>query len=163
VATGRFRQDLFYRLKVFTIRLPPLRERPEDLPLLVDHFIKRFNPGLGKHVRSASAETLDLLVRHDWPGNVRELQSAVKYALVHAAGEILTPECLPEILRSSAPPARSPEAVSESGAPDIAAMVNHLLRAGEPEIYRKVSLAVDRVVLETVLRYVKGNQVQASE
>jgi two-component system nitrogen regulation response regulator GlnG len=163
VAAGRFRQDLFYRLKVFTIRLPPLRERLEDLPLLVEYLIKRFNPELGKGVRSASPETLELLARHDWPGNVRELQSAVKYALIHAAGEVLTPDCLPENLRTGTPPARLPPPAAEGGALDIAALVNQLLRAGEPEIYRKVSQAVDRVVLDTVLRYAKGNQVQASE
>jgi two-component system nitrogen regulation response regulator GlnG len=167
VAAGRFRQDLFYRLNGFTIRLPPLRERPGDLPLLVEHFIKLQGRGLGKHVRAASAETLEVLARHDWPGNVRELQSAIKYALVHAAGEVLTPDCLPEKLRNgTAPCATAVSAVApapEAGVLDIAGLVGGMLQAGDPDVYRKVSLAVDRVVLETVLGHVKGNQVQASE
>jgi two-component system nitrogen regulation response regulator GlnG len=162
VAAGKFRRDLFYRLKVFTIQLPALRRRMEDLPALVDHFIQRWGAGLGKHVRLAAAETLALLGKHDWPGNVRELQSAVKYALVHAAGEVLTPDCLPENLRGQAPPARRGRA-PQDGALDLADLVDGLLRAGELDIYRKVSLAMDRVVLDAVLRHVKGSQVQASE
>jgi two-component system nitrogen regulation response regulator GlnG len=89
VAAGRFRQDLFYRLNVFAIRIPPLRERLDDLSLLVDYFIKLLSRELGKQVSSASPETMHLLEMHSWPGNVRELQSTIKYALVHATGDIL--------------------------------------------------------------------------
>jgi two-component system nitrogen regulation response regulator GlnG len=162
-AAGRFRQDLFYRLNGFTIRLPPMRERREDLPLLVDHFLKRFNRALDRQVRSVAPEAMDRLQAHDWPGNVRELQNVLKYALVRARGPILTPDCLPENLRAHAPAVLSPEAPAEAGSFDLAAFTTDLLRAGEPDIYRKVSLAVDRVILETVLRHVRGNQVQASE
>src|SRR5262249_8843308 len=95
VAAGRFRQDLFFRLNGFTIRLPPLRERLEDLPALVDYFIKQLNVSLGRVVRTVSGETLALLEKYHWPGNVRELQSAIKFALVHSAGEVITPENLP--------------------------------------------------------------------
>jgi two-component system nitrogen regulation response regulator GlnG len=161
VAAGRFRQDLFYRLKVFTIQLPPLRERRDDLPLLVDHFVKLFSAKRGKQVRLVSPEALSLLARHDWPGNVRELQSAIDYSLVQAAGEVLTADYLPESLRQE--PARPPATAPAADALDVAALVRDLLRAGEMEIYRKVCHAVDRVVLQTVLRHVKGNQVQAAE
>jgi two-component system nitrogen regulation response regulator GlnG len=165
VAAGRFRRDLFYRLKVFTITLPPLRDRLDDLPLLVDHFIKLFNPGLGKQVQAAAVETLALLGRHDWPGNIRELQSAIKYALVHASGDVLTPDCLHHSLRPRAAPATAvPVSPGDASARlDIAALTCDLLQAGELEIYRKVTREVDRIVLETVLRHVKGSQVQASE
>jgi two-component system nitrogen regulation response regulator GlnG len=162
VEAGRFRRDLFYRLRDFTIELPPLRERAGDLPLLVEHFLKALNPVLGKAVRSVAPEAMELLARHSWPGNVRELQSAIKYALVHAAGEVLTPDCLPDHLRQETPAARTPPA-GVGGFLDVAALVAGLLRAGEPDLYRKVTLAVDRVVLDVVLRHVKGNQVQASE
>src|SRR6266542_2084017 len=89
VAAGRFRSDLYYRLKVFTIRLPPLRERAEDLPLLVDHFVKRFSRELDKDVQRTAPETLALLQRYTWPGNVRELQSVLKETLLHATGPVL--------------------------------------------------------------------------
>jgi two-component system nitrogen regulation response regulator GlnG len=162
-AAGRFRPDLLYRLKVVTIQLPPLRERKEDLPLLVAHFLNLLNRSLGKHVSSVSPEAMRLLEADRWPGNVRELQSTLKYALVQSTGEVLAPDFLPEHLREGgASPAPAPPA-SEVGSCDIAQVVGGLLRAGELDIYRKVCAAVDRVVLEAVLRHVKGSQVQASE
>ena len=160
VAAGRFRRDLFYRLNGFTIKLPPLRERREDLPLLAEHFIQHFNERMGREVHSVSPDTLELLEAHDWPGNVRELQSTIKYALVHAAGEVLTPDCLPESLR---PSTRSPAIAPDAQSLDLAGLVGDLLRMGESEIYRKAALAADRVILEAVLRHTRGNQVQASE
>jgi two-component system nitrogen regulation response regulator GlnG len=161
VAAGRFRQDLFYRLKVFTIELPPLRARREDLSVLVEYYLKIFNAELGKKVQSVAAEAMDLMDRHDWPGNVRELQSAIKYALIHAAGEVLTADCLPASVRPAAPP--PPETAIATAPLDVPTLVQGLLHDGAADIYRKVGQAVDRVVLPLVLRHVKGNQVQASE
>jgi two-component system nitrogen regulation response regulator GlnG len=163
VAAGQFRQDLFYRLNVFTIQLPPLRERLEDLPSLLEHFVRLSNQRLGKQVRSAAPEVMELLAKHAWPGNVRELESALKYALVHAVGNVLTLDCLPENLRTEPSAARTGQAATQAGSLEVAGLVGNLLRAGELEIYRKVTLAVDRVVLDAVLRHVKGNQLQASE
>jgi two-component system nitrogen regulation response regulator GlnG len=157
VAAGRLRQDLYYRLKVFTIDLPPLRERLDDLPLLVEHFVQLLGRELSKAVRLVSPEAMSLLAKHDWPGNVRELQSAIKYALVHATGELLTADCLPENLRAPVP------AQTEDEVLDVGRLVEGMLRAEEDDIYRRVSTAVERVVIETVLRHAKGNQVQASE
>ena len=161
VSSGRFRQDLFYRLNGFTIRLPPLRERIEDMPLLVDHLIKMFNRGLDRQVRSASPEAMRLLEAHPWRGNVRELQSTIRYALIHATGDILTLECLPESLRDA--PGVGGTGVSPVGGFDLSAHVNQLLRSGETDIYRKACAAADRVILESILRHTRGNQVQASE
>ena len=73
VRAGRFREDLYYRLHVVPIRLPPLRDRREDIPLLVDHFVRRESARIGRPIREVPAETLLALERHDWPGNVREL------------------------------------------------------------------------------------------
>jgi two-component system nitrogen regulation response regulator GlnG len=162
-AACRFRQDLLYRLNGFTIRLPPLRERREDLPLLADHLIKVFNRSLDRRVRTASPEALRLLDAYPWPGNVRELQSTVRYALVHATGEVLTPECLPESVREWTPSPPASAAPAPAAGFDAAAHVRQLLRAGETEVYRKVCEASDRVILETVLRHTRGNQVQAAE
>lgn len=102
IAEERFRQDLYYRLNVFTIALPPLRERRVDIPIMVERFVKIFNRELGKRVRTISPETLRLLESRDWPGNVRELQATMKYAMVHATGDILTLDCLPAPLRAEA-------------------------------------------------------------
>jgi two-component system nitrogen regulation response regulator GlnG len=106
---------------------------------------------------------MDMLVKHAWPGNVRELQSAIKYALVHAAGQVLTADCLSENLRNGAALACANPAGPPGETLDVAALVTNLLKGGELDIYRKATLAVDRVVLDTVLRHVKGNQLQASE
>ena len=106
VEEGDFRQDLYYRLKVFTIELPSLRQRTDDLSLLVEHFIRLFNPELGKNVRSIAPEAMRMLEQHEWPGNIRELQSAMKYALVRCVGQVLTVDCLTRKLSRRITPRR---------------------------------------------------------
>jgi two-component system nitrogen regulation response regulator GlnG len=163
VTAGRFRRDLFYRLNGFMIHLPPLRERRDDIPLLVEHFLRVFNRSLGRTVHSVTPEVLHCLQDHDWPGNVRQLQSVLKYALIRTSGDVLTMDCLPENFRPGPadPPSRPPAGDAESL--DLVAFTLNLLRAGETDLYRRVSAEMDRVVLGTVLRHVKGNQVHASE
>jgi DNA-binding NtrC family response regulator len=89
VADGRFREDLFYRLNVIPVTLPPLRERKEDIPLLVQHFIERLDAETGRKVDGLSAEAMDALAEHDWPGNVRELRNVLERALVVAPGNVI--------------------------------------------------------------------------
>ncbi|HET6373871.1 MAG TPA: sigma-54 dependent transcriptional regulator [Candidatus Polarisedimenticolia bacterium] len=105
VREGRFRQDLFYRLNVVAMRVPPLRERPEDLLPLVAHFLEKHGTALGRPACTMSAEATDVLRRHQWPGNVRELENAVERALVLGRDDVIRAEDLPEALRapSSAP------------------------------------------------------------
>ncbi len=162
VSAGRFRQDLLYRLNGFTIHLPPLRERIDDLPLLVDHFVKIFNRDLNRQVRSVAPEAMRLLEAYPWPGNVRELQSTIRYAMVHAPGEVLTADCLPESLRDWTRGAEAEPAAPAAGF-DLSEHVQRLLRSGDADIYRKACEAADRVILEAILRHTRGNQVQASE
>ena len=98
VAKGSFREDLFYRLNVFPIRVPPLRERPEDIPELVRHFVARFAAEEGKpQLRGIDPAALDMLMAHDWPGNVRQLENAVFRAVVLADGPLLTPAEFPQV------------------------------------------------------------------
>ena len=96
---GRFRKDLYYRLNVFTIWLPPLRDRGDDLTLLVQHYLRRFSRELGKDMQTVAPEALALLQGHAWPGNVRELQSVLKQAMLQATGAVLLPDFLPAGLR----------------------------------------------------------------
>ena len=89
VDAGTFRADLFYRLNVFPIHVPPLRERPEDVPLLVRHFVQQLGRKMGRRVEEIPSETMAALVRYDWPGNIRELQNLVERALILTAGPVL--------------------------------------------------------------------------
>lgn len=89
VANGRFREDLFYRIYVIPIHLPPLRERKEDIPLLVDHFLNKFNKKMGKRVKGFSAPALQKLLSYTWPGNVRELENTIEYAVAMAAQDVV--------------------------------------------------------------------------
>jgi PAS domain S-box-containing protein len=96
---GEFREDLYYRINVVRLQLPPLRDRKEDIPLLTHHFIERFNNLLGRSLTGISQEALAILMLHDWPGNVRELENAVEHAFVMCRGDVINPECLPPRIR----------------------------------------------------------------
>jgi two-component system response regulator AtoC len=108
VKAGTFREDLFYRINVVTLRLPPLRERPEDIPLLAQTFLKEFAEENQKAVSHFSPEVLDLLRRYHWPGNVRELRTAIEHAVVLCRGEKITARDLPASVRQGAAPEPAP-------------------------------------------------------
>jgi DNA-binding NtrC family response regulator len=95
VAEGRFREDLYYRLKVFPVTMPPLRERPEDIPVLIDYFVRHFNATLKQNVTGFSPGALELMQAYAWPGNVRELKNIVERAMVLSRGELVPVELLP--------------------------------------------------------------------
>jgi transcriptional regulator with PAS, ATPase and Fis domain len=103
IQRGEFRQDLFYRLKVVRIPLPPLRERKEDLPLLVETFIRKFNEKFGKSVRSITDNVLDLFMNYDWPGNIRELEHVLEHAFVLCRDSFIAKVHLPPEFKSAAP------------------------------------------------------------
>jgi DNA-binding NtrC family response regulator len=119
VGAGRFREDLYYRLNVYPIELPPLRDRREDIAGLIDLFIRRFNVEEGKRVQGASAETMALLQAHDWPGNVRQLENAVYRAIVLADAPYLQPYDFPAISGVNAPAPESAEHPASPAAPDL--------------------------------------------
>jgi DNA-binding NtrC family response regulator len=100
VKRGEFRQDLFYRLNVVPVRLPDLKDRREDIPLLVHHFLQKFANQIGEPVRRFSSDAMRILMTHTWPGNVRELENAVEHALTMGSGEILGVEDLPASVTS---------------------------------------------------------------
>ncbi|MFO0967246.1 MAG: sigma-54 dependent transcriptional regulator [Gemmataceae bacterium] len=158
VAAGEFRSDLFYRLSTFTIKLPPLRERLEDLPLLVEHFVKRFNRELNKEVQRVAPETLEALKRHSWPGNLRELQSVLKQALLKATGPILLPAFLPDL---ATPMAKA--AAEERESFDLESYVQQRLAAGSEDLHAEVQNMVETILLTRVLTRTGGNQLQAAK
>jgi DNA-binding NtrC family response regulator len=107
IAAGRFRADLFYRLKVVHLALPPLRERREDIPLLVEHLIQRLNVKLGRQVRGIEQEALDALTRHPWKGNVRELEHVLERTMILGDGDLVALRHVAEDLRAAAPESES--------------------------------------------------------
>jgi formate hydrogenlyase transcriptional activator len=106
VADGRFRNDLYYRLNVFPVVVPPLRERRDDIPMLARHFIQRFARRMGRRIESIPAAVLDALVRYPWPGNVREMQNVIERAVILSPGPAL--HIPPNDLKSGAAPADGP-------------------------------------------------------
>jgi two-component system nitrogen regulation response regulator GlnG len=158
VEQGCFRKDLYYRLKVVTIQLPPLRDRAEDVGELAHYFLFRFDRELNLDVRSFAPETLELLQAYPWPGNVRELQSAIKQAMLHASGHVLLPEFLPEELRK----VRPATATTPMGF-NLDAFIEEALRRDERGLHDKVLEAVERRLFAQVLQHTHGHQAQASE
>jgi transcriptional regulator with PAS, ATPase and Fis domain len=99
VSAGRFRQDLFYRINVIRLVIPPLRDRKEDIPLLVDHFVEEFNRLRHKDIAGIASPALEILMKHSFPGNVRELENIVEHAFVLSPGGVIKPDHLPEYLK----------------------------------------------------------------
>ncbi len=107
VSAGRFREDLFYRLNVLSVKIPPLRDRPDDIPPLAEHFLARCNAKLGTKVQGLDPAAMKLLVDYSWPGNVRELENLIERAVILCDGDRITPELLTDKIRK-APPAEAP-------------------------------------------------------
>lgn len=186
VADGRFRSDLFYRLNVVTIVLPPLRERTGDIPLLLEYFLTRVRNELGKtEIEGITPEAVDILQKYPWPGNIRELQSVVRQAVLKATGPVIVPDFLPPIVRGEGselppvvepkhnlhPPAASPlpekhPAPQPPGQhlPDcnIPQFIEDRLQAGSTDLYAEVVRHVERYLLTRVLQYSGGNQSKAA-
>ena len=184
---GRFRSDLYYRLNVFEIEIPPLRERLDDLPLLVQHFLTRTRLELDKGVKSVSPETLVELRAYPWPGNIRELQSVIKQAVLKSVGPVLMPEFLPDFVREghavspasilAEPPEPVTAEAAESPAADATThkpvpktewsawddFITKQIAAGSTSIYDDAIRLTEKHVISRVLRHTDGNQVRAAE
>ena len=141
---GRFREDLFYRLNVLPIHVPPLRDRREDIPLLIDHFVARNNIRLGTSIRGLDTESRRLLFEYPWPGNVRELENTIERAMVLAEGEQIVAGDLPERLRE----ARDP--------------VQMQLASGELSV-KKTMRIIEEILIRRALQRTKGNRTRAAE
>jgi two-component system response regulator AtoC len=151
VQQGTFRDDLFYRLKVVTVSLPPLRDRREDIPLLAEHFVRRYAERSGKSITRVTPEAMQLLTEYPWPGNIRELEHCIERAVALANGQVLTPDDLAPELRSSI------DATLFRGAPTLEEVkrryLAHVLQETGGNISRAATiLGVERRSLQRMLR-----------
>ncbi|MBX9583082.1 MAG: sigma-54 dependent transcriptional regulator [Gemmataceae bacterium] len=153
VRDGRFRHDLFFRLNVYPIHLPPLRDRVDDIPLLADHFLRRFGAA-----SALPADTLAVLTARPWPGNVRELRNALEHAAIEARGGPIRPEHVPP------PAAGHAGTVADRLRSLVAEWVRGKVpRAGEPEdLYQALLDEVEPALLDEVLRQLGGNRLAAA-
>jgi DNA-binding NtrC family response regulator len=160
VATGHFREDLYYRLGNFTIHLPPLRDRLDDVALLATSFVRKFSRKLRREVHEISAEAMDVLQSYHWAGNVRELQSVIERAVLLSDGEVLLPRSLPDDLTS---PCDAEIPCSKSDQSGIEEFVRVEIAAGATDLYEKVHARVDRMLLSMVMNHIDGNQRRAAD
>ncbi|NLY94532.1 MAG: sigma-54-dependent Fis family transcriptional regulator [Myxococcales bacterium] len=144
VAAGRFREDLFYRLNVLPIRVPPLRERKEDIPLLVEHFVERCNARLGTRIHTVSPKAMRHLMAYSYPGNVRELENLIERSVVLAEGETLEADDLPEHLTRRPDP------------------IERVLRSDELSI-KKANRIVEETLIRRALQKTGGNRTHAAQ
>jgi two-component system nitrogen regulation response regulator GlnG len=157
---GKFRLDLYFRLGVFTIHLPPLRGRNDDLPLLAQHFVRRFSRELGREVRQVAPEAMTRLRGYSWPGNIRELQSVLKQALLQASGAVLLPAFLPEPLGGAAEVAPPGPGAAEPGVETF--VIRQRVASDVRDLYAETHRQVDRLLLPRVLDHTRGNLQQAA-
>jgi len=144
VREGRFREDLFYRLNVITVGLPPLRDRREDIVPMVEHFLRRTNIKLGTAIEGVSAEALKLLLDYRWPGNVRELENTIERAMVLCDGKRIELDGLPERIRESRD------------------RIRLSLQSGELSI-KKTTRIIEEELIRKALRETRGNRTNASK
>lgn len=150
VMTGRFREDLFYRLNVVTLRLPALRERPEDITPLVSGLIEKHNKRLGLSIETVSSETIELLKKYSWPGNVRELENCIERAMVLTDGKTITPEALPNHIRAATQILTLPEDEPTSADEDTLSIKERVRR-------------VETSLIKKALARTKGNRTHAAK
>jgi len=152
VRRGLFRTDLYHRLNVFSLRIPPLRERKEDIPLLVEYFIKRASKESGHPIRGISPEALSLIEGYSWPGNVRELQNTIRRAAILAKGIVLSAEDIVFTRQDASQGFRSA----------LESAVDDLLLSGGKKLYDTVIGEVEKTLVQRALSLTRGNQVKAA-
>lgn len=159
IKEGRFREDLYYRLKVITITLPPLRLRREDLPELIDYFLSKYSRQLKKEGITFSQEARESLKNYHWPGNVRELENVIKRAIVLSKGNVIPKQIVAEEFETTS----DTEATDPQSSPMFTSITQHDMENNKGSIYEKVMDQTEKNLLLEVLQKTGGNQVQAAK
>lgn len=162
IEQGEFRLDLYHRLNAFEIHLPPLRERGDDIRMLLEHFLAKFNRSLSKEVVGISDEAMDALLNYRWPGNVRELQSVLRKAMLMATGPVLVPDCFPDELHQNES-SLSAAGGTDAKASELNKFIDGRQAAGSTDLYAETLHWMERQLLTRVLQECQGNQSKAAE
>lgn len=157
IADKTFREDLYYRLKVISITLPPLRVHPEDIPLLTNYFLSRHCKEMKKPMVTLPPETMDGLLKYKWPGNVRELENLLKRTLLLSKNNVITPDLIQAELSSTTP------AALETKKPAFSALVPENLEDFEGTLFKHVIEKIEKEVIAKALDHCKGNQVKTAK
>jgi two-component system, NtrC family, nitrogen regulation response regulator GlnG len=163
VTHRRFREDLYYRLNVVPIYLPPLRDRRDDIPLLIEYFLQRFEADLGTERRFLSHEAREMLLTYHWGGNIRELENVIKRAMVLTTSSVILPQHLPEALRGGAEEQADSDILRLLVERKARALLMNAQSAGSGEIYHIVLGEIERLLLQVVLDETDGNQLRTAD
>ena len=165
VRKGTFREDLYYRLNVVTVNLPPLRARREDIPRLIDHFLDRYNRENDRNLRKLSRDVLNALLRYPWPGNVRELENAVERAVVLSTSDDFTEDLLPLQIRLFAQQVRgdSSDESIEAISARLAELAIRQLQTQDGEVYDRVVGEVERQLIREAMNHCGGVKVRTAD
>jgi two-component system, NtrC family, nitrogen regulation response regulator GlnG len=163
VTQKRFREDLYYRLNVVPIYIPPLRERRDDIPLLLDYFLQRFATDLGTGRKLLSNEARELLLGYHWGGNIRELENVIKRAMVLTTSSVILPQHLPESIRGGAKDEDEAYALRRLVERKARSLLPSAQSAGHGAIYHLVLGEVERFLLQVVLDETDGNQLRTAD
>jgi DNA-binding NtrC family response regulator len=155
ITAGSFREDLFYRLNVVPIRLPALRERTSDIPLLVEHFLTKFNERLRKRVEGVEPDAMELLVQYPWPGNIRELENVIERAVLFCDMHKLTPSDLP-------PEVRGIPAIASAPQPEADLQAALASEGGLKEHVRVAMSRLEKELVRRALQQTSGNVTHAA-
>jgi two-component system nitrogen regulation response regulator GlnG len=160
VEKGQFREDLLYRLNGYTIALPSLIQRGEDLELLVDHFRRQANKDLDKEVKGVAPEAMGMLRQYGWPGNVRELLNVIRQAVLKTNGPVLLPDFLPEYIRRGAGELAQ-RSEQDDGSHPLAQLIERRLHSGSCHVYDEVVSVVEEQLIHGALDYTGGDKSAA--
>ncbi|RTF43848.1 sigma 54-interacting transcriptional regulator, partial [Serratia marcescens] len=162
VQEGKFREDLFHRLNVIRVHLPPLRERREDIPRLARHFLQIAAKELGVEAKNLHPETETALTRLPWPGNVRQLENTCRWLTVMAAGQEVLIQDLPGELFETAAPESPSHSLPDSWATLLAQWADRALRSGHQNLLSEAQPEMERTLLTTALRHTQGHKQEAA-
>lgn len=163
VTQRRFREDLYYRLNVVPVYLPPLRERCEDIPLLIEYFLQRFEVDLGTGRKFLSNEARELLLRYHWGGNIRELENVIKRAMVLTTSSVILPQHLPEAIRGGVKEEDDSDILRRLVERKARTLLLNVQSAGSGEIYHLILGEIERLLLQVVLDETNGNQLRTAD